>query len=160
MHRLICTFVVRTWHKQGFSWPILNKSIVRDYFRIIPIIIGTKHDFLCNNICWAPRKVLKPEPKGPGADLNGSENRIWSLLLHKQFCYSKLWRKCFEKFFFSSSYNECFENSTSRANDVTKLCLIMCVLLMMPSDSVTVTECSYVKLQSRVLAAFYAIILS
>ena len=28
--------------------------------------IGIKHDFLCINICWAPRKVLKPEPERQG----------------------------------------------------------------------------------------------
>ena len=26
-------------------------------------IIGIKHDFLCINICWAQREVLKPEPE-------------------------------------------------------------------------------------------------
>ena len=47
-----------------------------------PIIsIGIKHGFLCINICWAPREMLKPEPerrrlqpqpRGP-ADVNVSE---------------------------------------------------------------------------------------
>ena len=27
------------------------------------INIGIKHAFLCINICWAPREVLKPEPE-------------------------------------------------------------------------------------------------
>ena len=25
--------------------------------------IGIKHGFLCVNICWAPREMLKPEPE-------------------------------------------------------------------------------------------------
>ena len=46
--------------------------------------IGIKHDFLCNNICWAPREVLKPKaerrgiqdlPRGP-ADVNVSEKHV------------------------------------------------------------------------------------
>ena len=53
--------------------------------------IGIKHDFLCINICWALREVLKPEPERrvfqhlpPGlADVNVSEKYVWSLLLHK-----------------------------------------------------------------------------
>ena len=46
--------------------------------------IGIKHDFLCINICWFPREVLKPEPKRRGfqhlprgpADVNVSEKHV------------------------------------------------------------------------------------
>ena len=52
---------------------------------------GYKYEFLCINICWAPREVLKPEPERRGfqyllrgpADVNLSEKHVWSLLLHK-----------------------------------------------------------------------------
>ena len=48
------------------------------------IIIGIKHDFLCINICWAPREVLKSEPERRGfqhlprgpADVNVSEKHV------------------------------------------------------------------------------------
>ena len=30
------------------------------------INVGIKHDFLCINICWAPREVLKPEHERQG----------------------------------------------------------------------------------------------
>ena len=48
------------------------------------MIIEIKHDFLCINICWTPREVLKPEhemqefqhlPRGP-ADINVSERHV------------------------------------------------------------------------------------
>ena len=46
--------------------------------------IGIKHGFLCINICWAPRDMLKPEPERRGfqpllrspADFNVSENHV------------------------------------------------------------------------------------
>ena len=56
--------------------------------------IGIKHDFLCINICLAPREALKPEPerrgfqhlpRGPADVLNVSEKPVWSLLLHTAF---------------------------------------------------------------------------
>ena len=46
--------------------------------------IGIKHGFLCINICWAPREMLKPKPerlrfqplpRGP-ADVNVSEKHV------------------------------------------------------------------------------------
>ena len=60
---------------------LLFKSFIR----------GIKHDFICINICWAPREVLKPEPERWGfqhlprgtVDVNVSENHVWLLLLHK-----------------------------------------------------------------------------
>ena len=30
------------------------------------INIGIKHDFLCINICWAPKEVFKTEPESRG----------------------------------------------------------------------------------------------
>ena len=50
----------------------------------IAMNIGIKHDFLCINICWAPREVLKPEPEKGGfqhlprgpADVNVSERHV------------------------------------------------------------------------------------
>ena len=44
--------------------------------------IETKHGFLCINICWAPREMLKPEPERGPADLRVSEKHVRSLLLH------------------------------------------------------------------------------
>ena len=46
--------------------------------------IGIKHGFLCINICWAPREMLKPEPERRGfrplprgpADVNVSEKHV------------------------------------------------------------------------------------
>ena len=48
------------------------------------IIIGVKHDFLCINICRAPREMLKPEPERQGfrplprgpVDVNVSEKHV------------------------------------------------------------------------------------
>ena len=53
--------------------------------------IGIKHDFLCINIHWTPRAVLKPKPERRGsqhlprgpADVNVSEKHVWSLLLYR-----------------------------------------------------------------------------
>ena len=38
--------------------------------------IGIKHDFLCINICWALREVLKPEPERGPAVVNVSEKHV------------------------------------------------------------------------------------
>ena len=70
--------------------------------------IGIKHDFLCINICWIPREVLKPEPERQWfqhlprclADVNVSEKHVWSLLMCKNiFFVWKLWKNCLKKFF-------------------------------------------------------------
>ena len=53
--------------------------------------IGNKHGFLCINICWVLREMLKPEPEMRGfqplpsgpADVNASEKRVLSFLLHR-----------------------------------------------------------------------------
>ena len=84
------------------------------------ISLRIKCDSLCINICWPPREVLKPEPERRGfqhlptcpADVNVSENHVWSLLLHKML----------QNVLFSCTYNgaerhvtcNCFENAASR----------------------------------------------
>ena len=69
------------------------------------ITVGTKYDFQCINICWAPREVLKPEPerqvfqhlpRGP-ADVNVSEKHVRSLLLHKTFFSLKIFGEIVQK---------------------------------------------------------------
>ena len=72
-----------------------------------------KHDFLCINICWAPRKVLKPEPERWGfqhhprgqADVIVSEKHVWSLLLHKTFFSLENFGESFHKALFTCTYN-------------------------------------------------------
>ena len=62
---------------------LLNCRSLQDSWNFGPSNnIGIEHGFLCINICWALREVLKPEPRGP-ADVNVSEKHVWSLLLHK-----------------------------------------------------------------------------
>ena len=73
--------------------------------------IGIKHAFLCINICWAPREVLKPGPE--------------------TFCRSKTLEKMLLKVLFSCTHSgaekhvtcERFENAAFRAN--TKLNVIL-----------------------------------
>ena len=48
--------------------------------------IEVKHDFLCINMCWAPRDVLKPKPERR-ADVNVSEKHVRSLLLQKNIVF-------------------------------------------------------------------------
>ena len=88
-------------------------------------------NFVCINICWAPRDVLKPEPerwgfqhltRGP-ADVNVSEKHVWSLLLHKTFFSLETFGKLLQKVLFTYTYSggekhgtcERFENAASRA---------------------------------------------
>ena len=55
--------------------------------------IGIKHFFLCIGIYWTQKVMLKPEPERLGfyqpprglADVNASENHVWSLWLHSHF---------------------------------------------------------------------------
>ena len=57
----------------------------------LPSNIAIKHDFLCINICWAPREAFKPKPERRGfqhlprgpANVNLSGKHVLSLLLHK-----------------------------------------------------------------------------
>ena len=67
--------------------------------------IGIKHDFLCINICWAPREVLKPEPERGPADINVSEKHVWSLLLHKNILSVENFGENAPKSSFSCTYN-------------------------------------------------------
>ena len=131
-------------------------------------IIGIKHDFVCINICWAPREVLKPKPERRGfqqlptgpADVNVSEKHVRSLLLHKnQFFFArKLWRNCFRKFFLPVPIMA--RKSTLPAN-VLKTPLpgqrlmssLLCTLLMMTSVLMTAPECLFLNPQSRALTA-------
>ena len=39
-------------------------------------IIGIKHDFLCINICRAPREMLKLEPERGQVDVNVSKKHV------------------------------------------------------------------------------------
>ena len=55
---------------------------------VLNIIIGIKHDFLCINICWAPREMLKPEP-----DRLGKRELICLLSFTCNYVVSV--RKCF-----------------------------------------------------------------
>ena len=43
--------------------------------RLAFFIIGITHDFLCINICWAPREVFEQLPSGP-ADVNVSKKHV------------------------------------------------------------------------------------
>ena len=81
-----------------FLWqdltPLNNRDMIRNNeirALFLCLIIGIKHDFLCINICWAPREALKPESErrvfqllfSGQANVNVSENHVWSLLLHR-----------------------------------------------------------------------------
>ena len=90
-----------------------------------------KHDFLCINICWVPREVLKPEPERRGfqhlprgpADVNVSESRCDRYYCIKHFFRSKTLEILLQKVLFTCTYNgaekhvtgERFENAASRA---------------------------------------------
>ena len=168
-------FLLKTWGIRHFVlWP--TKCLLYAFCQfslrwfpntccIVKCIIGIKHDFLCINICWAPREVLKPEPGRRGfqhlprgtADVNVLEKHVWSLLLHKNFFFArKLRRNCFKMFFFSCTYNgaekhvtcERFENAASRAKLTSSL---LCMLLMMTRVIMTAPECLFVNPQSRAL---------
>ena len=61
--------------------------IVCVHLRSLQFNIGIKHDFLCINICWAPRQLLKPKPEwfqhlpiGPSR-CKCIRKSYWSLLL-------------------------------------------------------------------------------
>ena len=138
----------------GHSW------MLRVYFNI-----GIKHDFLCINICWAPREVLKPEPERRGfqhlprgpADVNVSEKPVWSLLFNFFFA-RKPWRNCFKKFFLPVPIMA--RKRTLLAN-VLRMPLsgqrltssLLCSLLLITSVFMTTPECLFVKPLSRALTA-------
>ena len=68
---------------QGYiTFFLLNsRSAVHELY---PANIGIKHDFLCINICLAPREMLRPEPERRGfqplprglIDVNVSEKHV------------------------------------------------------------------------------------
>ena len=96
-------------------------------------IIGIKHDFLCINICWAPREVLKPEASLKGKGFNTTWGAQQMLMYQKSmfdhyyciktcfFCLKTL-EKLLQKVLFTCTYNgaekhftcKCFENTVSR----------------------------------------------
>ena len=101
--------------------------------KIFIINTGIKHNFLCINICWAQRKMLKPEPERQGFQ-HLPRGRAQQMLIYQKSMFdryhcikhsfrSKTLGKLLQKFFFSCTYNgaekhvtcECFENAASRA---------------------------------------------
>ena len=63
--------------------------------------IGIKHDFLCINICWALREVLKPESEM----LMYQKSMFDSYYCIKTFFRSKTLEKLLQKVLFSCTYN-------------------------------------------------------
>ena len=67
--------------------------------------IGIKHDFLCINICWGPKEVLKHE-LGFNTSLGAQQMLMYQKSMFdcynciKTFCRSKTLEKSFIKFFF------------------------------------------------------------
>ena len=71
------------------------------------IYIGIKHVFLCINICWTPRVVLKPKPERRG--LNDPRGVLQMLVYQKtlfdryycikSFCHLKTLEKSFKRSF-------------------------------------------------------------
>ena len=115
---LAVAFSWHVWQSNMDTWSVCNEMYT---------IIGIKHDFLYINICWAPREMLKPEPEKQGFQhlpmLMYQKSMFDRYYCIKHCVARKLWRKCFEKFFFSCTYNgtkrhvtcERFENAASRA---------------------------------------------
>ena len=102
--------------------------------------IGFKHVFLCINICWTLRVVLKPEPERGLADASVSENHQKTMFGHyyfiKSFCLLKtLEKKNASKSSFLYYYNGAqkhegfvgFEKACSRANTYVILMSLNCV---------------------------------
>ena len=111
--------------KYKFVIPLINtfrdaktfypfKMLVKGF---LPLNIGIIHDFLCINICWAPRDVLKPSLRGPDQ----------KSMFDRYYC-SKSLEKLLQEVLFTSTYNgaekhvtcERFENDASRTktNDI------------------------------------------
>ena len=128
-------------------------------------IIGIKHDFLCINICWAPREVLKPEASLKGKGFNTTWGAQQMLMYQKSmfdhyYCIKtcffawKLWRNCFKKFFLPVPIMA--RKSTLPANVLKTpfpgqrlTSSLLCNLLMMTSVFMMSPECLFVKTQSR-----------
>ena len=88
---------------------IMNKNEIKKFIQISSVVcldyhIHNKDDFLCINICWAPKKVLKPEQKGKGFNTSRGAQQILMLFDRyyciKTFSRSKTLEKCLEKVFF------------------------------------------------------------
>ena len=62
--------------------------------------IGIKHGFLCINICWTPRMVLKPELEGVKQMLVFQKTMFDRYYCIKSFCLLKTLETHFEKFIF------------------------------------------------------------
>ena len=133
------------------------------------INIGIRHDFLCINICWGPREVLKPEPKRRGFQHLPRCPADDQLMYQKSMfdCYycikhfffrSKTLEKLLQKVLFTCIYNgaethvtgERFENAASKA----KTNVIATVHFTDDDVSfLTAPECLFIKPQSRALTA-------
>ena len=89
----------------------------------------------------------------------------------KTFCSSKTLRKCSEKVFFPASmmaqkgtlaakrWKHLFQDKDGCHFDVMKLCLLLCMILVMTSVFVTAPEGTYVKPQSYVLTTWIALLI-
>ena len=118
-------------------------------------LIWIKHDLYAltsAGSCWkreSERRWFQNLPRGP-ADVNASENIIWSLLLHMQKhseTLGSMLRKMLPsschyavKCFLSTFWKRHFQGEWQCHHDVTKLCLLPCTLLMLTSDFVTAPE--------------------
>ena len=60
--------------------------------------IGIKHDYLCINVCWAPREVVLQHLRGAQQMLMYQES-MFDIYFIKHFFARKLRRNCFKKFF-------------------------------------------------------------
>ena len=92
--------------------------------------IGIKHDFLCINICWAPREVLKAKGSGFNTSRGTQQMLMYqNSMFDRYYCrktffsLEKTLEKLLQKFLFTCTYNgaekhitcERFKNVASRA---------------------------------------------
>ena len=146
MEKIITHFILQPYHSLQLFTCLWHQYLCNNK--------GIKHDFLCINICCAQRQMLKPEPECEGFNTcRGAQQMLMyqkSMFDHyyciKTLCRSKTLEKMLWKFFFSCNYNgverhvtcERFEKAASRAKTkfypgITKLCWLLCTLLMMTS---------------------------
>ena len=91
--------------------------------------IRIKYDFLCINICWAPREVLKPEPERRGFQhlqmLMYQKIMFDSYYCIKKNSARKLWTNCSKSSFYLYLYI-----LTDKRNATTKIrrCFIQAVI--------------------------------
>ena len=50
----------------GLKLDLAQKRPPINFGAQVNVNIGIKHGFLCINICWAPREMLKPKPERRG----------------------------------------------------------------------------------------------